>query len=373
MSSKLHNCMYKAFIGILFLSVFSEATAQTDLLTLDEDMAKRMAALPLHCIETEYPNKLNQVLTDSTYLDSPKKLHPVFYGCFDWHSSVHGHWLLATVLNQYPEADFSKEIIALFDQQFTPENVAAELKYFEPKLEKSFERTYGWAWLLKLHAALVFSPLDKEHGWSKNLQPLTDFIVTSYKEFLPKLVYPIRVGEHSNTAFGLSLALDYANTLEDRSFWDLISNKAKEFYLNDCDCPLNYEPSGFDFISPCLQEAELMSKIMYKEDYEKWLKKFLPDLFKKKFTLEPGKVLDRNDGKLVHLDGLNFLRAQNFYAMAFALPENWVKFRAIGDQHLQASMNYVSESDYMGSHWLATFLVYALEQRNRIWMVEVTK
>ncbi len=339
---------------------------QTYELVLDYKTVSKLAELPLHCIEVEYPNKLNQVLTDSTYLDSPSNLHPIFYGCFDWHSSVHGHWLLATVLTNFPDGEISKDISTLFDKQFTAEKVKAELAYFEPALEKSFERTYGWAWILKLQAELKSCALDEKHGWSKNLQPLIDYIVEAYKKFLPKLIYPIRVGEHTNTAFGLSLALDYARNVGDREFEALIVQRSKDYFLNDAGCPISWEPSGFDFISPCLQEAELMSKVLENETFEKWIVAFLPEAFSKKFSLEPGKVLDRTDGKLVHLDGLNFSRGWCLYRLAEVLPKYRTKLVEIGDNHLKASMPFVVGSDYMGSHWLASFLVYALEARSTL-------
>lgn len=357
------------FVLILFLSDCS--FAQTSSLTLDYELAEKLAALPLHCLETEYPNKLNQVLTDSSFLHDPSDLHPIFYGCFDWHSSVHGYWLLARMRNRFPDTPMALKIEALFDRQFTSENVQRELAYFEPKLEKSFERTYGWAWLLKLQQELLLSPVDGAKGWSSNLKSLVDFVVTAYKEFLPKLVYPIRAGEHNNTAFGLSLALDYCRTVGDREFETLIQSRSRDYFLDDVACPISWEPSGFDFISPCLMEAELMAKLLEKEEYEKWLKRFLPELFMKKFRLEPALVLDRTDGKLVHLDGLNFLRAYCLYSMSSALPKNYEAWRNLADEHVRASMNEVAGSDYMGSHWLATFLVYALEERDEIWVVEI--
>lgn len=332
-------------------------------LILNYATMEKFAALPIHCIETEYPYKLGQVISSDEDLQSPQALHPIFYGCFDWHSSVHGHWLLAKAIRKFPDTDLSKQAISLFDKQFQKIKVTKELAYFEPKLNKSFERTYGWAWLLKLHAELTLLDEDKEHGWSTELQPLTDHIVSSYKAFLPKLLYPIRVGEHTNTAFGLSLALDYARTLNDKDFEALIVKRAKEFYLKDASCPLTWEPSGFDFISPCLQEAELMSKVLEEDEFSKWLNNFLPQLFKDDFVLAPGKVADRSDGKLVHLDGLNFSRAWCLYSLAEAIPSQKDAFTAIGDTHVRASMSQVAESNYMGSHWLASFLVYALETR----------
>ena len=355
----------KDFAIYIVLLLSLNLSAQ-DLQQLDLEQAKKLAEVPMSCINQEYPNKLNQVLTDSTHIQSPKELHPVFYGCFDWHSAVHGHWMLAKIMNKFPDSDLAKEIVALFDEQFTTEKLQKELAYFQPKLNKSFERTYGWAWLLKLYAALDASPLNKEHQWTNKLQSLTDQIVKSYKAFLPKLLYPIRVGEHNNTAFGLSLALDYARQVKDEEFELLITEKAKSFYLDDKTCPLNWEPSGFDFISPCLQEAELMSKILDERDFKKWFKYFLPQLEKKDFELKPGEVKDRTDGKLVHLDGLNFSRAWCLYAIAKAHPKYHDELIVVADEHIAASMNQVIGSDYMGSHWLASFLVYALEARTDV-------
>ncbi|MEO9534272.1 MAG: DUF2891 domain-containing protein [Crocinitomicaceae bacterium] len=338
--------------------------AQFDQIELTEANAMKLVEVPIACIHKEYPNKLGQVLTDSSHIDTPSSLHPIFYGCFDWHSSVHGHWLMAKTLNSFPDSPKSKEIIVLFDQQFTVPNVQKELLYFQPKLNRSYERTYGWAWLLKLQVELIDADKKFNKSWSKNLQSLVDQIVTSYKEFLPKMSYPIRVGEHTNTAFGLSYAYNYAVKVNDLEFQDLISSRAKDFYLNDENCPLSWEPSGFDFISPCLQEAELMSKVLPQKEFVKWIKAFLPQLFEKEFTLEPGKVLDRTDGKLVHLDGLNFSRAWCFYRLSKVLPKQADLLISLGDKHIKSSWSQVVGSDYMGSHWLASFLLYAMEVKS---------
>lgn len=340
--------------------------AQTNSLELTLENAKTIAAVPIACIWKEYPNKLNQVLGDSTHLQSPSELHPIFYGCFDWHSSVHGHWMLARLMNKFPDTELEKEITTIFDQQFTVPNVQMELAYFLPGVNKSFERTYGWAWYLKLVAELHQSKFNEAHGWTKNLQSLTDRLVESYREFLPKLLYPIRVGEHANTAFGLSLALDYARVVNDIEFENLIVERAKFYFASDEGCPIAWEPGGFDFISPCLQEAELMSKIFEKREFMKWAKKFLPMLSEDNSTLEPGRVADRTDGKLVHLDGLNFSRAWCFYALAKVMPAQKEVLVAQGDIHMNASKDHVIGSNYMGSHWLASFYVKALEAREEI-------
>lgn len=357
--------MLKKISFLVSLLIINPLFSQENL-SLTLESAEKLSLVPLECITTEYPNKLNQVLADSTHLQSPADLHPIFYGCFDWHSSVHGHWMLVRLMNKFPDSDLSKKLKGFVDKQLQVRKVQMELAYFLPKGNKSFERTYGWAWLLKLHAELKRSPFNEEHKWTSNLQSLTDRIASSYKEFLPKLVYPIRVGEHTNSAFGLSLALDYARTVGDTEFELLIIERSKYYYMKDAGCPISWEPSGFDFISPCLQEAELMSKILDKKDFKKWIGGFMPDLLSNEFSLEPGKVLDRTDGKLVHLDGLNFSRGWCLYGLAAALPKQADNLKSVGDQHVMASMEHVIGSDYMGSHWLATFLVYALEARENI-------
>ncbi|MCB9224332.1 MAG: DUF2891 domain-containing protein [Crocinitomicaceae bacterium] len=351
----------KIIIGILLLSFVS--FGQDSKLELNYDRSVEFAEVPLECIYKEYPNKLNQVLTDSTHLQSPKELHPIFYGCFDWHSSVHGHWLLAKLMNNNPGTELEKQVSKVFDFQFQVSKVQQELAYFQPSLNKSFERTYGWAWILKLYAELYKSPLNSEHKWTNNLQSLIDQITSFYKEFLPKLVYPVRVGEHTNTAFGLSLALDYSRVVGDEDLENLILSRSKEFFANDQGCPLNWEPSGFDFISPCLQEAELMSKVYSKKDFENWLGEYLPQLLNKDFTLEPGRVIDRTDGKLVHLDGLNFSRAWCLYQIADVLGKKGEHLVKLADTHVLSSADQVINSNYMGSHWLASFYVKALESR----------
>jgi hypothetical protein len=354
------------YLCIILLAFSSNGFSQIESLQLNLETAERLSTLPFDCIEVEYPNKLNQVLTDSTHLARPTELHPVFYGCFDWHSAVHGHWLLAKAMNSFPDSELAMRVVTLFDKQFTVPNVQKELIYFQPKLNNSFERTYGWAWILKLQAELKKSPYDADRKWSFSLQSLIDFIVTQYKEFLPKLVYPIRVGEHTNTAFGMSLALDYSRSVEDKEFESLIIQRSKEYYMTDEGCPIDWEPSGFDFLSPCLQEAELMSKILSKKEFGKWVDRFMPELKEESFELEPGKVLDRTDGKLVHLDGLNFSRAWCLYRLAAVLLKNEKRLVEVADAHIRESINQVVGSDYMGSHWLASFLLYALENRESL-------
>ena len=321
--------------------------------------ANRLAQLPLHCMETEYPYRLGQTLGSEADLLSPKTLHPTFYGCFDWHSAVHGHWSLVSLLKRFPEIDNYETIKIQLLQSISEENILKEVSYFEGQHNSSFERTYGWAWLLKLAEEL--------HSWEDsvarkielNLKPLTDLIVFKYIEFLPKLNYPIRVGEHPNTAFGLSFAWDYAVSVNHSELKTVIQTRAKDFYLNDQACPIVWEPGGYDFLSPCLEEAALMKRILTFKEFENWIEGFLPQLKDPNFSIEPGIVSDRNDGKLVHLDGVNFSRAWSLNTIA----ENSTKFqhlKVIANTHIKYSLPSVVGDSYEGGHWLASVAIYAL-------------
>jgi len=330
---------------------------QTPKLTIEE--ASRLSKLPLNCMNTEYPNKLGQTLGSDEDLKSPKYLHPAFYGCFDWHSSVHGHWSLVSLLKQFSEIDNSIQIREKLVQNVSKENIVKELTYFKGKHSKSFERTYGWAWLLKLAEELHTwnDPMARE--LESNLQPLTDFIVEKYIDFLPKLNYPIRVGEHPNTAFGLVFAWDYADAVGNDNFKSLINQRARDFYLNDASCPMSWEPGGYDFLSPCLEEAALMLRVLPELEYKKWLHLFLPQLMAKDYVLNPGIVSDRTDGKLVHLDGVNFSRAWCFNEIANKYAE-YSHLKTIANQHINYSLPNIVGDNYEGGHWLGSFAIYAL-------------
>ena len=326
---------------------------------LNLNQANKLAQLPLNCIAVEFPNKLGQTLADETELATPKELHPSFYGCFDWHSAVHGHWSVVSLLKEFPDLEQRELAIQLLQNNLSKENINQEVAYFSKDHNKSFERTYGWAWLLKLTEELHTwnDPLARE--LESNLQPLTEKIVELYLEFLPKLNYPVRVGEHSNTAFGLSFALDYANTFGHNQLADLIKIRSKYFYQNDVDCPLIWEPSGFDFLSPCLEEAALMKRVLDKDEFKNWLKNFLPQLYDTDFKLEPGLVSDRTDGKLVHLDGLNFSRAWCLYIISKDITE-LSHLNLIAQNHINHSLPNIFEDSYEGGHWLGSFALYAL-------------
>ncbi len=336
-----------------------EENKALEISVLNLQEANRLAQLPLNCMETEYPNRLGQTLGDSTYLKSPKELHPAFYGCFDWHSAVHGHWSLVSLLKQFPELNNASEIKTKLLQNISKENIDIEIMYFDDRHNATFERTYGWAWLLKLAEELHTwdDPVAKE--LTVNLQPLTDLIIGKYIEFLPKLNYPIRVGEHPNTAFGLSFAWDYANTIDNEDLKILVEKTAKEFYLNDSGCPLKWEPSGFDFLSPCLEEAAIMKRVLKTSEFERWFSAFLPQALDKSFTLETGKVSDRTDGKLVHLDGVNFSRAWSLNKIAEDITD-FLHLKQIANSHINYSLPSIVDDNYEGGHWLGSFAIYAL-------------
>lgn len=331
--------------------------AKTPVLNLIE--ANRLSQLPLKCMEIEYPNKLGQTLGGDEDLLSPQALHPAFFGCFDWHSSVHGHWSLVKLLKMFPDIANADEIKQKLLSSISKEHILKEVAFFEGEHNKTFERTYGWAWLLKLAEELHSWDAPEARILEANLQPLTDLMVVKYLDFLPKLNYPIRSGEHPNTAFGLSFAYDYALALNQTELKALIEKRSRDFYFNDTDCPINWEPSGFDFLSPCLEEAALMKRVLSVEEFKTWISTFLPQLKDLNFNWEPGKVADRTDGKLVHLDGVNFSRAWSLYKIAEGLSE-YNHLKNIANHHINYSLPSIVDDHYEGGHWLGTFAIYAL-------------
>lgn len=330
---------------------------------LDLVQANRLAALPLKCMQNEFPNKTGQVLSNSSDLGTPKELHPAFYGCFDWHSSVHGHWSLVKLLKDFPDLENRDSIISKLNQNLSKENIQAEINYFNREQEYAYERMYGWTWLFKLQEELNNWNTSEGKEMAANLQPLTDLLINRYIEFLPKLNYPLRVGTHTNSAFGMSFAYDYAVHAENEKLKSSIEENAKRLYLKDENCPIAWEPDGMDFLSPCLEEVTLMQRILPEPEFLPWLDSFLPQLKNKDFNLEVGKVSDRTDGHLVHLDGLNFSRAWVFYRLANAFPDKYGHLKSVGDKHLEHSLPSIVDGSYEGEHWLASFALYALSER----------
>ncbi|MEZ4877641.1 MAG: DUF2891 domain-containing protein [Flavobacterium sp.] len=349
-------------ITSIFLLITTSCFSQE--LTLSQ--ANHLATLPIKCLQQEYPNKLSQLLIDSTEIQSPKVLHPAFYGCFDWHSSVHGHWSLIFLLNKFPNLENKEEIIKKLQINLSKENIQTEINYLNKTHEKSFERTYGWNWLLKLQLELETSNESFAKELAQNLKPLSDLIIERYIEFLPKLLYPIRVGTHANTAFGLTMAWDYAVYSKDENFQNSIKSNVKRLFSSDKNCPMSWEPSGTDFLSPCLEEMAIMERILPKNEFLKWLKDFAPQLFLKNFNWEVAKVSDRTDGHLVHLDGLNFSRAWNFYHLVNQYPNAFSHLKKVADYHFQFSLPSVVDGNYEGEHWLASFALRTFEEKSKI-------
>ncbi len=337
-------------------------------------LASRFAGLALHCIGREYPYQPGHVITGPDDIATPRMLHPAFYGCFDWHSAVHGHWLLAHLLRRFPDLPEAEAIRAGLAANLTEANLAAEAAYFQAPGRSGFERTYGWAWLLKLAEELNTWHDPDGRRWSAALAPLVDIIVARYLDFLPKQTYPIRVGTHPNTAFGLAFALDYARAVGHTALRDLVIRRSLDYYAADRNCPADWEPSGNDFFSPCLAEADLMRRVLPPAEFPGWLADFLPGLAagEPANLLAPATVTDRRDGQLVHLDGLNLSRAWHMAAIAAALPGDDPRravLAAAAARHLAAGLTGVASGDYMGEHWLATFAVYALES-TEVWCQE---
>ena len=352
------------FQRLFFVVLFFVNVSFAQELTLDR--ANGLARLPLQCLQQEYPNKLNQLLLDGSELGSPKTLHPAFYGCFDWHSAVHGHWSLVYLLNHFPQLENKALILEKLQTNLSKANIEVEITYLSKKHEKSFERTYGWAWVLKLQMELERSNDPALNALGENLKPLSQLLCERYIEFLPKLNYALRVGTHTNTAFGMALAWDYAVYSKNIALQQSIHHNALRLFVNDQNCPFAWEPSGTDFLSPCMEEIGLMQRIMEPNAFLKWLKAFAPDLFRKNYTWEPGKVSDRTDGHLVHLDGLNFSRAWNLYRLSQAFPKALGHLKAIAQQHLSFSLPAIVDGNYEGEHWLASFALYAFEAQGTL-------
>jgi len=338
-------------------------SSPTPSLTLAE--ANNLAELPLACIQHEYPNKLGQTVGGPDDLSEPSTLHPAFYGCFDWHSAVHGHWSLVALLRDFPDLARAADARRMLTENLSAANITAEVNYFNGKHNKSYERTYGWAWLLKLDEELAAwnDPLARElHA---NLQPLTELIVDRYLEFLPKLNYAIRTGEHPNTAFGLTFARDYAVAANSKELLALIDQTARRFYLEDENCPISWEPGGFDFLSPCLEEVNIMRRVLPADEFHPWLTGFLPGLDQASYALAVGEVSDRTDGKLVHLDGLNFSRGWVLYGLAGQYPDQYGHLKNLANLHVNYSLPNLVGDDYEGGHWLGSFGIYALREGGR--------
>jgi hypothetical protein len=354
-------------ICLLLLSLNAQGDAQV----LSETEASRFAQLALSCVHQEYPNKIAHVLSGDQDVGPPRELTPVFYGCFDWHSSVHGHWLLTRLLRLYPQAGFAAEAEAALDESFKAEKVAREVTYVTHPQRASFERPYGVAWLLQLTAELREWDDPRARRWLATLEPLETALVANMETWLTKLAYPIRIGEHAQTAFAFGLFLDWARVSDRAGFASLVTDKSREFYQADRTCPMAYEPGGQDFLSPCLAEADLMRRIMNTADYATWLTGFMPMIPTdgNGDWLPIAVVTDPTDGKLAHLDGLNLSRAWMLEGMAFGLPPTDLrKASLLGSAaiHKQSGLASVTGEHYEGGHWLGSFATYLQTERGLV-------
>lgn len=350
----------------LFLSTSFAFASETE---TEQSYAQVFSRLAMDCIHREYSNKIAHYMTSDDDLKPPRELYPAFYGCFDWHSSVHGHWLLVRLLNTHESEVDTVAIRQMLNKSFTAENTAGELATYTRPGMKSFERPYGIAWLLQLTAELRQSEREDAGRWLKHLLPLEQRAVSNISEWLPKLTFPIRTGEHSQTAFAFGLMLDWARIAGDREFESLLKSRVRELYAHDKNCPLAYEPSGQDFLSPCIAEADLMRRVFRQAEFSAWLGHFFPSLTGDTGSnwVMPATVTDKSDGKLAHLDGLNTSRAWMLEGIMSALPINDARrtpLKAAIEAHRKAGLDAVlGDMHYMGSHWLGSFATYLETKR----------
>jgi len=330
--------------------------------------ASRFARLALDCVHKEYPNKIAHVMQSDDDVKPPRELTPAFYGCYDWHSAVHGHWLLARLASVYPQADFAAAARAALAESLTADNILGEVEYLEGQGRVSFERPYGLAWLLQLAAELRQWEDAEAHGWAVALEPLERLSAQRIADWLPKLTHPIRIGEHAQTAFSFGLMLDWARIVQDYGMETLLVDRIRDLYLPDRDCPLGYEPSGQDFLSPCLAEADLVRRVLPTEDFASWLGGFLPGIPTdgEQEWLAPAVVTDPTDPKLAHLDGLNLSRAWMLEGIAAGLPDTDRRrssLRGAAKRNRESGLAAVTGEHYEGGHWLGSFAVYLVTGR----------
>lgn len=352
----------KIIFSTIFSFIFSYYVGAQQ---LNENLALNFSRMPLSCITQEWPNKTSH-LSDGIidHKLTPSELHPAFFGCLDWHSSVHGHWLLVKILKNYPNIANKDSIIAMLDNSFQESKILQEALYFEKYTgSKTFERTYGWAWLLKLDEELMKWDNEYARKWHKSLQPLTNTIVKLWKDYLPKQTYPNRTGVHPNTAFGLAFALDWSRTVSDTIFEQLLISKALEFYADNKNVTAYFEPDGSDFFSPTLLAADLMRRIMNPTKFTKWFKSYYNELSLNNLLKLPT-VSDRTDYQIVHLDGLSFSRAWCLKGIAQSLQNETKltkKLNKTANYFIASTLPHISHDNYGGSHWLASFAFYSME------------
>lgn len=344
-----------AFLGVVLSGGLVAAT------DFDQPQAARFAKMALDCVHKEYPNKIAHSLNSDADVKRPRDLTPAFYGCYDWHSSVHGHWLLVRLARLFPKASFAADARRAVSQSLTEANIAQEVRYLSAEGRNTFERPYGLAWLLQLAAELKEWDDPEARQWSRMLRPLDQAATARISSWLPKLDHPIRTGEHNNTAFSMGLMLDYARITDNTEFGRLVEARARDYYLKDRNCPLTYEPSGEDFLSPCLAEADLMRRILSREEFAMWFAEFLPQV-----DLEVTRVTDFTDGRLYHLAGLNLSRAWMLEGILSHLAASGARSQHLAELAAalrQGGLESIRSEHYEGGHWLGSFAVYLVSGR----------
>lgn len=334
---------------------------------LTPELASRLVRLSLSCVDRPWPNKPGHILDGESTLRPPIELTPAFFGCFDWHSAVHGHWSMVRVLSRFPQLAETPQIRAKLDAHLTPERLAKEAAFFAESRNRTFERPYGIAWLLRLSAELHNLAGPDARRWEAAVTPLAQLLAERLGHYLARLSVPVRAGTHDNTAYALTHAIDYARATKNEAFHILLIARAKDFYLADRACPVAYEPSGEDFISPCLVEADLMHRVLSPSEFSRWLAQFLPRSKSPEFARlqAPPEVRDRHDPRIGHLIGLSFQRAAALHGISRSLPTGDAEAAAlmqIANRHAHDGLRQMMDSGYGGEHWLASFALYLLTE-----------
>ena len=380
------NLPQKKILAILFISALLQNCAPQDqnisnlLLSLknvpspslDEQRAKELVELSLKCVDQRFPYKIGYRFNGPEWIKPHYEVTPSFYGCWDWHSAVHGHWTMIKILKMFPNISVGDSIRKKLRVNLNKEKLNAELQFFsENDFTKSFERTYGWAWLMKLYSELVTWDDPEGQQWASNMRPLSKLLSQKTVDYLKVLSSPLRPGTHTNSAFSFSLMYDYSTIVGDTLLLESIKEFSNHYFAKDKDCPTAYEPSGTDFLSPCLAEAESMSKVMEKDKFLSWFDTFLPPLAGDRFKSlrSPPLVLDLEDPGIGHLIGLMFHRAWTMNQLAFVLPAHDSRrelFSRLAAIHAQEAYRIMFDSGYGGEHWLATFAVYMMSEYSRL-------
>src|SRR5271170_4635167 len=361
------SCLAGILVSMSWATAIAAAANGDRAVAMDPAAAARFAGLALKCLHAEYPSHISHTMDGDADARPPHVLNPAFYGCYDWHSDVHGHWLLVRLVHLFPDAPFAPMARAELAGSLTAENLSGEVAYLQRADRASFERPYGLAWLLQLSAELRGWDDPQARGWASVLRPLETEAASRFKSWVPKLHYPIRIGEHDQTAFSFGLVWDWAGVAGDAQMRSVLADAARRFYLNDIRCPIDYEPSGEDFLSPCLAEADFMRRVLDGHEYGHWLKGLLPQIpvHPSSTWLQPAVVTDRADPKLAHIDGLNLSRAWMLEGIAHGLPPGDPRasvLRATAARHREAALPAVTGEHYEGGHWLGTFAVYLTSQ-----------